>query len=264
MPPSAPTLQRVSSTPTPASLSPLPTPTERSSPSSAARNPISLRLYKILGTNFQDPSTREALETLSGFYSPAVGDVFTSQKPRDDADLEDESGEERRVGMDLNEGFMAAALKSSGKIGDLPAGDIAETARKNFRRDTEMKLAEGSQKFLNAFGAVDKVRLILLLARLVGMFNFREIQKLDDLEEHIKKMRARCDETDARLQATSGACQYLLERASGLRTQRSCFAAALRIVVQGLNPLFPLMQAKLDNAAVHYLRFPRPFHSHRS
>lgn len=39
-----------------------------------------------------------------------------------------------------------------------PPGDTAAKARKNLRRDIERKLAEGSQKFLKAFGEVNEVR----------------------------------------------------------------------------------------------------------
>ena len=34
-----------------------------------SRNPIQLRLRKILGSTYDDPSTREALETLSDLYA---------------------------------------------------------------------------------------------------------------------------------------------------------------------------------------------------
>lgn len=39
-----------------------------------------------------------------------------------------------------------------------PPGETAAKARKNLRRDIERKLAEGSQKFLKAFGEVNEVR----------------------------------------------------------------------------------------------------------
>lgn len=36
---------------------------------STSKNPISLRLYKVLSTNFDDHGTREALQTLSELYA---------------------------------------------------------------------------------------------------------------------------------------------------------------------------------------------------
>ena len=96
-------------------------------------------------------------------------------------------------------------------------GDIAEKARKNFRRDTETRLAEGSQMFLRAFGDVDKVSAWPTSSYLYVLTGTK---KLNELEVHINDMRTRCDDTSAKLQATSETCQHLLERASGLRTQR--------------------------------------------
>lgn len=95
----------------------------RPSASGSARNPISLRLYKVLASSFDDPSSREALETVSDFY--ASGSSTTSASANGD----------RGVG----EGAAARA-------------------RRGLRRDGEEKLAEGSRKFLAAFGDVDKVR----------------------------------------------------------------------------------------------------------
>ncbi|KAF6742370.1 oligomeric Golgi complex subunit 6 [Ephemerocybe angulata] len=58
------------------------TPTTSSSPSitspsaqTQAKNPISLRLYKVLSTNFEDYATREALGTLSELYGTPDADA---------------------------------------------------------------------------------------------------------------------------------------------------------------------------------------------
>ena len=93
-----------------------------------SRNPISTRLYKILSTNFNDESTREALTTLS--------DLYTAPKPptaRDAPTYDDEESP-------------------------------AVRARKNLRRDMEQKLASGSKEFLAVFGDVDQVRFLFSYA----------------------------------------------------------------------------------------------------
>ncbi len=89
-------------------------------PRQTTRNPISLRLYKVLGTNYGDPSTRDALLSISKFYStqPAAGDGGDQTKH----------------------------------------GELAARARKNLRRDLDNRLADGSQQFLRAFQGVDEVR----------------------------------------------------------------------------------------------------------
>src|ERR1700722_6805184 len=89
------------------------------------RNPIALRLYKVLGTNFSDDATKEALRTISELYIPST------VPGRGDEGLE------------------------------ITPGESAARARKNLRRDMENKLAEGSREFLKAFGEVDQVCLFL-------------------------------------------------------------------------------------------------------
>ena len=120
---------------------------QTASPSPLARNPVSLRLYKVLGATFDDDATREALSTLSDLYAPSgptlvakEEDVVVSHDEVDDADGE-------RI-KDVPS-FLRGTL----------AGDTALKARKHLRRDIESKLEEGSLRFLTAFGAVDQVRI---------------------------------------------------------------------------------------------------------
>lgn len=95
---------------------------------SSLRNPISLRLYKVLSsTNFSDPSSLEALQTVSDLYA--------------------EAGQAA-----ANDGTTIASGEGS-----------AARARKGLRRDGEERLAEGSRRFLAAFGDVDKVRTSLVI-----------------------------------------------------------------------------------------------------
>ncbi|KAJ7462784.1 oligomeric complex COG6 [Mycena galericulata] len=153
-----------------------------------SRNPVSLRLYKVLGTNFDDEATREALQTLSELY--ASGSTLKGKEPLRSTD-EDEAEDER--------------VKPSGLVADehltetIP-GESAARARKNLRRDMEQKLAEGSHQFLKAFGEVD--------------------QKLEELQQHVAAMHASCDEAETQLNLTNESSAMLLERAGSLSEER--------------------------------------------
>ncbi|KAH0831395.1 hypothetical protein J3R83DRAFT_14061 [Lanmaoa asiatica] len=107
------------------SSSPLDTSTLRSTPSS--RNPMTLRLRKILGTTFTDPATTEA------------------KNANDDDD--DSWSDLASEGTGLRNGVSGHA--------DV-ANEAAARVRKNLQRDIESKLAEGSQHFLKAFGEVEQ------------------------------------------------------------------------------------------------------------
>ncbi|KAF8486745.1 oligomeric complex COG6 [Russula emetica] len=96
---------------------------QTASPSPLARNPVSLRLYKVLGATFEDDATKEALSTLSDLYSPS--------------DLQ-------------------LAKDAPSFLRGAPPGDTAAKARKHLRRDIESKMEEGSLRFLAAFGMVDQ------------------------------------------------------------------------------------------------------------
>ena len=130
---------------------PLPTP--------SSRNPITLRLRKILGTTFTDPATTEALQTLSHLYStPPTSGVAAShvQSPEHDTNDDDNSSDLDSEGTAPRDGEPGYA--------DIP-NDTAARVRKNLQRDLENKLAEGSQHFLKAFREVDQVcQPILLLS----------------------------------------------------------------------------------------------------
>jgi len=121
--------------------------------SSLSWNPISLRLYKVLGANFEDPGTKEALETLSAFYtSPSTSTSPVARQANGEADASSDSDEDV---------FSAPTERRKDKTATYTPGDTASRARKSLRRDTEAKLAEGSQRFLKAFGEVDEVRFAL-------------------------------------------------------------------------------------------------------
>lgn len=121
----------------------------------SSRNPITLRLRKILGTTFTDPATTEALQTLSHLYNTPSASIATpshTQSPEqganDDDDDEDSWSDLDSEGTSPRDGV-------SGSV-DV-ASETAARVRKNLQRDLENKLAEGSQHFLKAFGEVDRV-----------------------------------------------------------------------------------------------------------
>ena len=138
--------------------SPKSTQQESSKSNSHARNPISLRLYKILGTNFNDEATKEALRTLSDLYvsqTATTGPLKGSEVQRDINDPDDDDD----IEDDVLFSKVTATSNASGTsafVESIP-GESAARARKNLRRDMENKLAEGSRQFLKAFGEVDQV-----------------------------------------------------------------------------------------------------------
>jgi len=166
------------------------TPTRLTSTSSNAGlgggrgKPLSLRLYKILGTPYEDESTREALEILSGLYAPAVveppssaGPAATAGKstvvpsarrnPKVDvggaqAEVEAESDESEDgtvVSAPRTGTFKPTTITHTAADGTR-GNDSAARARKNLKRDVEMKMTRSSRLFLSAFREVDKVRLM--------------------------------------------------------------------------------------------------------
>ncbi|WVO24355.1 uncharacterized protein IAS62_005720 [Cryptococcus decagattii] len=105
-------------------------------PPATRMNPISLRIYKAIGTSFDDVSSREALEIASGMYGPedpkGKGKV---QSEYEELEEDDDTLPKRRT------------LK----------GQSAATARKYLKQDIETSLATGSAKFLEAFAEVDQL-----------------------------------------------------------------------------------------------------------
>ena len=123
---------------------------QAASPSPLARNPVSLRLYKVLGATFEDDATKEALSTLSDLYSPSESPAAVSTS-KEDAVLHDGVDEPDTDSVKDAPSFLRGA----------PPGDTAAKARKHLRRDIESKMEEGSLRFLAAFGMVDQVRFKL-------------------------------------------------------------------------------------------------------
>jgi conserved oligomeric Golgi complex subunit 6 len=119
---------------------------QTASPSPLARNPVSLRLYKVLGATFEDEATREALSTLSDLYAPSGTPTVVS------------AAKEDTTVLDAVDGVDAESVKDVPSfLRGLPPGDTAAKARKHLRRDIESKMEEGSLRFLSAFAMVDQV-----------------------------------------------------------------------------------------------------------
>jgi hypothetical protein len=111
-------------------------------------------LYKILGTNFDDEGTRQALKTVSELYAPSSTAHPLSRKHAKSSPDSDSDEEDKDTGAMQNT-FADTFLGSA----NVP-GDTAARARKHLRRDVEDKLTEASHKFLKAFGGVDQVRFV--------------------------------------------------------------------------------------------------------
>lgn len=119
---------------------------------SSRNNPISLRIYKAIGTTFDDPGSREALEIVSSFYAHVPGKgKEKAVSPDSIANGQDVFGSVPEEADGGEEGEVVPRRRTL-------KGQSAAMARKHLKRDVERKLAEGSQRFLTAFGEVDKVR----------------------------------------------------------------------------------------------------------
>lgn len=171
----------------------------QTSTATQARNPITLRLYKVLGTRFDDAATKEALQTLSALYAAPT----TSKGKDKEVDV---APEDDRDDEDVNR-YHA----------DISVVDSAVRARKFLRRDMEQKLAEGSRQFLAAFRQVDQVGCMSMKVE----SNTEAIsQRLSELQDHITAMRASCDEAERQLGLSNESSRTLLERAGSLREER--------------------------------------------
>ena len=134
----------------------LPSPSKHAPSTPSSRNPISLRLYKVLGASFDDDGTKQALRTLSEFYAPATTSILPNGKTVDhdseDSDRDIDTDEDQDI-LSRVPAYISDSLLPGGTI----PGERAARARKNLRRDVENKLTEASHKFLKAFGEVDQV-----------------------------------------------------------------------------------------------------------
>lgn len=186
-----------------------------------ARNPVSLRLYKVLGTNFNDQATREALSTLSDLYAISGPSTLKDSRTR----LENNDDDE------LHEDASKPQSGAPEPIHESVPGESAARARKNLRRDMERMLAEGSRQFLKAFGEVDQVGMFIVsfIMQIVAHNFDKHSQRLDELQKHVDAMRVDCDKAEAQLKLTNEASSTLLERAGSLREERFVNSNSLNV-----------------------------------
>lgn len=128
-----------------------------STPSAPSRNnPISLRIYKALGTTFDDAASREALDIAASFYvaadAPAAGVASGSGGKGKGKDVS-----ASKVGESAEEAGTEDERELFAPRRTLKGVSRAATARKYLKRDVESQLAETSRRFLEAFGDVDQV-----------------------------------------------------------------------------------------------------------
>lgn len=142
-------------------------------------NPLSLRLYKILGARYEDSSMREALEILSGMYAPSSVSPLDAGAGKGAATGQSVAVATARwsgkVGREAEEAEAESDESEDGTVISAPrtrfakptttdgsgSNDSAVRARKNLKRDVEMKMARSSRLFLSAFREVDKVCLTI-------------------------------------------------------------------------------------------------------
>lgn len=90
------------------------------------------------------------MEIVSAFYAPSTSTSNKGKEKADPKDVFSETSDTYGPEGDVEEDMMPRRRTLKGQS--------AAMARKHLKRDVERNLAEGSQKFLNAFGQVDKVR----------------------------------------------------------------------------------------------------------
>jgi conserved oligomeric Golgi complex subunit 6 len=136
------------------------------------RNPVSSRVYKVLGTNFNDGATREALRTLSELYVSTSSSGKEHDLKSEVEDLDEDAAEDGEAI------YGKPSLKQNVNLSEAIPGEFASRARKQLHRDMEKKLAEGSRQLLKALGDVDQVRLFPLLTPTSGKIVYVEIGRV--------------------------------------------------------------------------------------
>lgn len=104
-----------------------------STPATGARNPLNLKVNRILSANYEESGTRRALDTLGDFERDElsgtnIAAVFGGE------------GDGARKKPNYQQGRMGMALQQGG-----------------LRKEVESRMAEGSRSFLAAFSEVNDV-----------------------------------------------------------------------------------------------------------
>lgn len=181
------------SAPTRPSLSPRSTTLGASSSASTARNPLHLKVSRLLASKLEDAGTRAALDTL--------GDI-------------EKAASELGAGKAVAKGIGAAGIGGALRRGGL-------------RKEVEGRMAEGSREFLEAFSEVNDVgsrpsRICSAREKPADTRCFVPFleQKLANLQAHLDAMHVCCDQVQGELEKANVGTRYLLEHAEGLRAQR--------------------------------------------
>lgn len=149
----------MASSATASSPPPVSSPTGKKSTTASARNPVALRLYKVLSTNFDDAATREALQTLSDLYAPSSTKEAEHFQPVEELKDEEEESDNDSDDLDIEDVALRGDIPAptTASVVEMVPGEIAARARRHLRRDMEKKLAEGSRQFLKTLAEVDQV-----------------------------------------------------------------------------------------------------------
>lgn len=149
----------MASSATASSPPPVSSPTGKKSTTASARNPVALRLYKVLSTNFDDAATREALQTLSDLYAPSSTKEAEHFQPVEELKDEEEESDNESDDLDIEDVALRGDIPAptTAPVVEMVPGEIAARARRHLRRDMEKKLAEGSRQFLKTLAEVDQV-----------------------------------------------------------------------------------------------------------
>ncbi|KDE04704.1 hypothetical protein MVLG_04843 [Microbotryum lychnidis-dioicae p1A1 Lamole] len=156
------------------------------SPSSASssRNPLHLKVNRLLSANLEDAGTRAALDTLGELELEQQTQVGSSSRASQEPPTTTNGG--------LNGRTTAATTTAAG---------APMIKRGALRTQVETQMAQASTEFLQAFSDVDA--------------------KLGLLQSHLDAMHTCCDQVEQQLASTNSGTRYLLEHVEGLRQQRA-------------------------------------------
>ncbi|SGY81921.1 BQ5605_C009g05534 [Microbotryum silenes-dioicae] len=156
------------------------------SPSSASssRNPLHLKVNRLLSANLEDAGTRAALDTLGELELEPQTQVGSSSRASQEPPTTTNGG--------LNGRTTAATTTAAG---------TPMIKRGALRTQVETQMAQASTEFLQAFSDVDA--------------------KLGLLQSHLDAMHTCCDQVEQQLASANSGTRYLLEHVEGLRQQRA-------------------------------------------
>lgn len=168
----------------------------------------------MLGTNYDDESTREALQTLSELYANASSTNSKGKEISKDVN----GNNDFLLGDDDDDEQLGTEEEKASILVENTPGEAAVRARKNLKRDMEIRLAEGSRHFLKVLSQVDEV--CVRLTKKSKLCNETSPQKLVAVQKQVSAMHISLEESEKHLQLTNEASKSLLDRAGNLREER--------------------------------------------